>query len=98
MRRAEAAAARRQKLLHRLAVLQAAGRMLGGTSAVVSSTEDWDSCNSVAGNDMVGLQAAVKHIEAEEVLADRPGLRAVHSTASVRSLLARLELQGQGTA
>jgi hypothetical protein len=151
VRRAEAAAARRDKLLRRLAVLHARAGSAGaaraaargpasaacgphaGAHASPSSTaaehgvhvhahaahdqpgradleEGWErfSClgdggggsssgSATAIEGQIGrLSAAVRHIEAGEVLADHPGMKGVHSTASVRSLLSRLSLQAGG--
>lgn len=103
MRRAEAAAARRQKLMRKLAVLQAAGaglqhgppaQVAAGAAGAEDLEEGWDRATSVAsGSDDVGrIKAAVKHLEAGEVLGDNPEMKAVHSAASVRSMLSKLEL------
>lgn len=37
------------------------------------------------------LRSAIKHIEAGEVLLENPDMKGVHSTASVRSMLSRMD-------
>jgi hypothetical protein len=45
-----------------------------------------------AADDEVGrLRCAIKHLEAREVLTENGELKGVHSTASVRSMLNKLE-------
>lgn len=48
---------------------------------------------SSTAEDVGVLRSAIKHLEAGEVLAENPEMRGVHSTASVRSMLSRLDAQ-----
>lgn len=134
LRRAEAAAARRQHLIQKLHSLTAAttgavspgcgagssrkaapsvvcgleaagstaasfvcgaggGAAGGGSNCAGGSGWDSSTVVSSAAQDVGRLVSAIKHVEAEEVLGENPEMRGVHSAASVRSMLSRLEVQ-----
>ncbi|WIA43974.1 hypothetical protein OEZ86_010360 [Tetradesmus obliquus] len=106
-RRAEAIAARRQKLLDRLSRIggsgSRAGSSCGGASrfggehnkALAAGAEQngWDGSTRVGGDDVALLTSALRGLEAGELLAECPEMKGVHSVASVRSMLLKAEGQ-----
>uniref|UniRef100_A0A383VFG0 Uncharacterized protein n=1 Tax=Tetradesmus obliquus TaxID=3088 RepID=A0A383VFG0_TETOB len=106
-RRAEAIAARRQKLLDRLSRIggsgSRAGSSCGGASrfggehnkalAAGAEQDGWDGSTRVGGDDVALLTSALRGLEAGELLAECPEMKGVHSVASVRSMLLKAEGQ-----
>lgn len=68
-----------------------------GGAGSAAADERWESSTAVcsSADDVGRLKAAIKQLEAVEVLAENPELRGVHSTASMRSMLSRMEAAGQ---
>jgi hypothetical protein len=62
-------------------------------TAAAHDAGNWDSSTVVSssGEHVGRLWSAIKHIEAGEVLAENPDMNGVHSTASVRSMLIRMD-------
>lgn len=59
----------------------------------MAASDSWESSTVVSSAPVeVGrLRSAIKHLEAREVLTENGELKGVHSTASVRSMLSKLE-------
>lgn len=60
----------------------------------VTGSDSWDSSTIVSSvcEDVGRLSTALQHVEAGQLLAENPELKGVHSTASVRSMLSRMEV------
>jgi hypothetical protein len=58
-----------------------------------ASGDGWDGSTRVGGDDVAVLTSALKALEAGEVLAENPEMRGVHSVASVRNMLLKVEGQ-----
>jgi hypothetical protein len=67
--------------------------LLLAPAAGAAASDSWESSTIVSSaEDEVGkLRSAIKHLEAREVLSENGELKGVHSTASVRSMLSKLE-------
>jgi hypothetical protein len=68
--------------------------VLSCTAGAGAGSDSWDSSTIVSSvcEDVGRLSMALQHVEAGQLLAENPELKGVHSTASVRSMLSRMEV------